>query len=157
MLNVDIRFCEASDLPELLELNALSPYPWSESVIRADFSEALRPLSYLGAFSFLDDRLLGYAVLGTEAKEALLMNLNVQSDFRRRGVGLQLVAAVAECATALGFSNLALRVRESNMPALALYCLLGFRRTGTALHYYSNGESALLLSAELPLEIPSLE
>ena len=158
----EIRFCDLKDLPALLELNAASACPWPERVIRND----LRPesdvgITYLGAFATSPDAaLLGYAVLGRDsgqgggsaANAGLLMGLIVRARYRRRGIGSQLLLAVADCAKYLGFTRLRLRVRRSNDAAQALYRSMSFAPDGVSRGYYSNGEDAILMSAPLPFK-----
>ena len=152
MLLADIRFCTKDHLERLLEIDRSSPYPWLESVIVRDLVEGDTNVSYLGAFAPVDeDILMGYAVLGDEKGCGLLMNLVVLTEYRRRGIGAQLVVAVAECAFDMGFPELVLRVRYLNTAAIALYRSLGFKADATRESYYSNGDAAQYMSARLPL------
>ena len=147
----EIRFCGPDDVPAIIEANGLSLYPWPDVVIARDLaasSPSEQPwegLSYLGAFSRgAGSRLLGYAVMGHEAGFALLMGLMVLPKYRRRGIGTQLVLAVAECAHSMGRTRLILRVGE------ALYEGLSFRRGATRARYYSDGENAVEMVLLLP-------
>lgn len=152
----DIRFCGLDDLPAVIEVNALSPCPWPDALIARDLAEPPPHdgPSYLGAFARADEvRLLGYAAVGHEACSALLMGLVVRPEYRRRGIGTQLVLAVAECARSTGWTRLVLRVGESNAPARSLYERLSFRREATRVGYYSNGENALQMALPLPRSI----
>jgi ribosomal-protein-alanine N-acetyltransferase len=45
-----------------------------------------------------------------------------------------------------------LEVRESNYPAVELYKKLGFEVARTLRKYYADGEDALLMAAQLPLQ-----
>lgn len=153
----EIRFCGPRDVPAILEANRLSPRPWPDALVARDLMEPSRDgapcdgPSYLGAFArTAEARLLGYAVMGYEAHEALLMGLMVLPAYRRRGIGMQLVAAVAECARSLGRTRLILRVGEVNGPARALYEALFFRRKAVRERYYSNGEDAVEMVLVLP-------
>ncbi len=145
----EIRFCGPDDVPAIIEANGLSLYPWPDAVIARDLAassleQTREDLSYLGAFSRGSGaRLLGYAVMGHEAGFALLMGLMVLPRYRRRGIGTQLVLAVAECARSMGRTRLILRVGEANAPARALYEGLSFRRGATRARYYSDGENAV--------------
>ena len=152
----EIRFCGPEDVPAIIEANGLSLYPWPDAVIARDLAASSlsdpleKGLSYLGAFSRgACARLLGYAVMGHEAGFALLMGLMVLPEYRRRGIGTQLVLAVAECARSLGRTRLILRVGEANAPARALYEGLSFRRGATRAHYYSDGENAVEMALSL--------
>ncbi|MDR1049090.1 MAG: GNAT family N-acetyltransferase [Synergistaceae bacterium] len=161
MLLADIRFCGKEDASQVLEVDRTSPYPWPERVVSRDLLAADSGLSYLGAFAprapvpralaSIQDKLLAYAVLASENGNGLLMNVVVLPEYRRRGIGTQLVVAAAECAAALSFSELALRVRLSNLAAAELYRNLGFVSVRTQDRYYSNGDAARRMSLKLPL------
>ena len=154
MLIAEIRFCTGEDVARVVEVDKTSPYPWPEQIIAKDLLSEEAGLSYVGAFATGDSgRLLGYAVLGSEKGGGLLMNLVVLPHYRRQGIGIQLLVAVAECAAEMGFSSLALRVRESNYAALALYRSLGFKGDATRGGFYSNGDAAQYMSLKLPLVV----
>ena len=150
----DIRFCDSKDLPALLELNSASSCPWPDNVIASDLNpNSDIGITYLGAFATSPGaKLLGYAVLGSERKAGLLMGLNVRPEYRRRGIGSQLLSAVGDCAAWLGFAKLRLRVRRSNTAAFELYKSMSFAQDGVSRGYYSNGEDAILMSARLPFK-----
>ena len=118
-----------------------------------DFDEnSSAGITYLGAFATgASQALLGYGVLGREKGEGLLMALIVREEFRRRGIGSQLLAAVGDCASYLGFGRLRLRVRRSNVPALALYKAMSFVQRSVSRGYYADGEDAFVMTARLPL------
>lgn len=166
----DIRFCEDKDIPAILRLNADSPWPWPESVIRYDFSPAsTNELTYIGAFSSseaMSNICLGFAVLGRDndnnknafmnSGTGVLMQIIVDRKYRRRGIASQLIMAVSDCADYLGYKNLSLRVRRSNIPAQNLYKKFNFYSSlNEAAYiirsYYSDGEDALIMTAHLPL------
>ncbi|MDR2175250.1 MAG: GNAT family N-acetyltransferase [Synergistaceae bacterium] len=151
MFFADIRFCTELDAAPILEVDKTSPYPWPERIIVRDLRNGAE-LAYLGAFSAgEEERLLGYAVLGHESGSGLLMNVVVLPEYRRLGLGMQLVVAAAECASALACPSLLLRVRPSNFAALELYRSLGFVCGKKHARYYNNGEFAQQMSLKLPL------
>ncbi|MDR1376664.1 MAG: GNAT family N-acetyltransferase [Synergistaceae bacterium] len=154
MILANIVFCTEDDLGQILEVDQTSPYPWPKSVITRDLVVGDTGLSYIGAFtSAAKDKLLGYAVLGDEKGNGLLMNLTVLPEYRRRGLGTQLTVAAAECASDMRFPMLVLRVRISNFAALALYRRLGFKTDATRESFYSDGDVAQYMSVKLPLVI----
>lgn len=154
MFLADIRFCTQANLDQILAVDRISPHPWPERVIIRDLVERDARISYLGAFAPMEEeKLLGYAVLGDEKGNGLLMNLVILPEYRRHGVGSQLVVAVSECAVDWGFLSLVLRVRLSNHAALALYRTLGFKADARRESFYSNGDVAQYMSAKLPLTL----
>ena len=61
------------------------------------------------------------------------VGLGVLAPFQRLGVGRALTDALIAAATAAGITNLLLRVRTFNEPAIRLYEQLGFQRVGTLI------------------------
>jgi ribosomal protein S18 acetylase RimI-like enzyme len=71
----------------------------------------------------------------TALDEAEILNIAVDPDCRRRGVGSSLLKAV--CAQAKG--AILLEVAEPNLPALALYRKHGWESAGIRAGYYNHG------------------
>jgi len=156
VLLTDIRFCARTDVDQVLAVDKTSDYPWPDNIIIRDLFVGDSRISYLGAFAPVDENfLLGYAALGEENGNGLLMNLVVLPQYRRRGIGAQLVVATAELASSFGFLKLVLRVRLTNYAALALYRQLGFRCDATRDNYYNDGNVAGYMSAKLPFDLKS--
>ena len=155
----EIDFLTFEDLPEILRINAKSSCSWPEEVIRADLSkDSKNETTYIGAFATTAEApLLGYAVLGREKRAGLLMALVVESLYRRRGIGRQLLMAVSDCAVYLHLRRLKLKVRKSNSGAIALYTQMSFSGETVRRGYYSNGEDAIIMSAGLPLSFRNLQ
>jgi len=69
------------------------------------------------------------------ADEAEILNIAVDPDYRRRGVGAALLDAVCQAAQGAIF----LEVAETNAPAIALYRRQGWVDAGVREGYYSQG------------------
>jgi ribosomal protein S18 acetylase RimI-like enzyme len=104
--------------------------------------------------SLLDNKLIGYGVLDVSKKISYILNIVVIEEHRRKGIGSQLLLAFSEVALAHGLKRINLRVRPNNTPAHSLYVMFGFVEDKIIPNYYNDGESALLMSASLPLYIP---
>ncbi len=151
----EIDFLTYDDLPGVLRLNAGEKNSWPEDVIRSDLRQGSQnEATYIGAFATTAEApLLGYAVLGRERRAGLLMWLLVDKAYQRQGIGSQLMLAVSDCAEYMNFRVLRLRVRKSNAAAIALYSAMSFRTERIRQGYYSNGDDALVMSANLPLRL----
>ncbi len=122
--------------------------PWSEKSI---LSELENPLScWLVAMD--GERLAGYVGSQTVLGETDMMNLAVDPDYRRKGLGKELILSLIEALRQRGSRCLTLEVRDSNAPARALYEGLGFQEIGRRRNYYRNPrEDALIYKKEWTL------
>ena len=120
--------------------------PWSESSIETELS--CRLSCWLVAME--GDALLGYVGSQTVIDESDMMNIAVHPDHRRKGIAEALIAALEEQLRQRGSKALTLEVRDSNVPAIALYEKLGFTQVGLRKNYYRNPkEDARILRKEL--------
>ncbi|MDQ3389686.1 MAG: ribosomal protein S18-alanine N-acetyltransferase [Gemmatimonadota bacterium] len=141
------RTLNVDDLPRVMEIERRSfSAPWKESTFRgllrrddADLVAAVR-----------GEQLLGYAVAWTVLDQAELGNVAVAHSRRGEGIGRFLVAIILRKVRVRGASECFLEVRESNLPAQAMYRSLGFGVVGRRRAYYSlPAEDALIMRAPL--------
>ena len=120
--------------------------PWSENSIASELKNSLS----LWLVALDGDTVAGYIGSQSVLDGADVMNVAVHPDFRRRGIGRELVTALSKGLQAKGIEFLMLEVRQSNEPAIALYENLGFVRVGLRPNYYRNPrENALIMRKEL--------
>ena len=120
--------------------------PWSVNSIA---SEVKNPLA-LWLVALEGEQLCGYIGSQSVMGESDMMNVAVNPEFRRKGIGEALVNALSEELKAVGNTCLTLEVRISNAPAIALYEKLDFAQVGLRKNYYRNPkEDALILRKEL--------
>ena len=142
---VVVRRAVAADLDRVMEIERQSAYGahWTRSAYakyegepRDDFFHRSMLVAVEG------ENVIGFAAAsyleGDEA--ALLENLAVDSNWRRKGVAKALCAATAEWAKSEGACGLNLEVRVSNAAALALYASLRFVEQGRRRRYYTDPE-----------------
>jgi len=116
--------------------------PWS---LRSVISEMTNPLS-LWLVAVEDGVVAGYVGSQTVMGEADMMNLAVRPEYRRTGVGTELVKQLIQQLKSRDVYCLTLEVRVSNSQAIALYSKLGFSQVGCRPNYYRNPkEDALIL------------
>ena len=119
--------------------------PWSENSVA---SELNNPLS-LWLIAEADGTVCGYVGSQTVLDETDMMNIAVRPDCRRKGIAAALIAELVSRLKARGSRILRLEVRESNLPAIALYKAMGFTQLGLRKNYYRNPkENALILGKE---------
>lgn len=122
--------------------------PWSESSVASELNNRLS----LWLVALDGDTVAGYVGSQSVLDEADMMNIAVHPDYRRQGIGRDLVLALSDALKEKGIRGLMLEVRASNAPAIALYEQLGFRQVGMRPNYYRNPkENALILRREWSL------
>ena len=116
--------------------------PWSEKSVA---SELDNPLS-MWLVALDGATVAGYIGSQSVGEEADVMNVAVHPDYRRQGIARGLVKGLVSALSEKGVKSLALEVRQSNAPAIALYQQLGFQQVGLRPNYYRNPkENALIL------------
>ena len=122
--------------------------PWSEASVASELNNKLA----LWLVAMEDRRVAGYIGSQTVMDETDMMNVAVHPDFRRKGIAEALVNKLVEHLRERGSHCLTLEVRASNVPAITLYCKLGFSEIGRRKNYYRNPrEDALILRKEWEL------
>lgn len=119
--------------------------PWSENSIA---SELKNPLS-LWLVALADSKVVGYVGSQSVMGESDMMNVAVDPDYRRMGIAYRLIETLISALAEKDNHSLALEVRASNTPAIALYGKMGFTEVGRRRNYYRNPrEDALILRKE---------
>lgn len=108
--------------------------PWSEKSVASELDNKLA----LWLVAEEDSTVVGYIGSQTVLDESDMMNVAVHPDHRRKGVAEALVTALVDALRDKGSHSLALEVRVSNVPAIALYEKLGFTQAGLRKNYYRN-------------------
>jgi ribosomal-protein-alanine N-acetyltransferase len=140
----------AEDIPQVATIDrATFANPWSEASYRYEVTEN-EAAHFLVALTPPGRRVVGFAGYWLVVDEAHIATLAVHAEWRRRGLGEQLLAALLQQARALGALSATLEVRAGNAAAQRLYARHAFAEVGRRAHYYQdNGEDALLLTAKL--------
>ena len=132
-----------SDVTQVYALErACFTAPWD---MAAYYRELQNPAAfYLVAHS--GGRLAGYGGMWAIGDEAHIVTLAVAREFRRHGIGRQLMDGLLAEARRREVIHLTLEVRVTNTPAQSLYLSLGFRIIGHRRRYYpDNGEDAAVM------------
>lgn len=142
--SIKIRIAEISDISAIAGLEKMCfSSPWSENSIQGTMSgeNALFLVAekygsvcgYIGAYYVLDE---GY-----------ITNIAVNPDYRRQGIGRELLCELIERGEALALKFWTLEVRTGNTGAIALYKNMGFESVGIRPRFYSNPtEDAALMT-----------
>lgn len=100
---------------------------------------------------------VGLAIAGVEAwnKSYFVHELHVAQTHLRRGVGRQLVEALAAKGRTAGLRTLFCETQNTNVPAIGFYLRMGFQLEGLDLSRYRNTDypdGEIMLALKKPLE-----
>ena len=83
-----IRWMIRRDMAEVVDIEHRAfPYPWTEE----DFIKALRERNVIGQVAEVEDKVVGYMIYELRKGRIQLLNLAVDIDYRRQGIGTQLL------------------------------------------------------------------
>lgn len=117
-------------------------WSWREPRVR----HAILDVNTNCAVLFHHNKLLGFSIASFSEHTAHLNLLAVAPDYRRMGLGKQLVRWQEKVAETAGIRVITLEVRASNQAAIRFYTHLGYRDTGIASRYYSGKEDAVRMA-----------
>ena len=134
----DISRLSYADLPQVIAIERRAfPTPWSLAMFVLELSKP----SGICLAARRDGRMCGYIVCSRYDTVWHIMNIAVDPDERRQGIGTRLLERVGETR-----ARFTLEVRQSNAAAIDLYERFGFRTAGMRRRYYQdNGEDALIM------------
>lgn len=139
-----IRPAEVFDIPALVEIErAAASHPWSEALFQSCFTDR-----YFNHVMIADHDLVGFYIAEYIAGEASLFDIAVNPSHQGQGIGRRLLQHFLQRGLELGAEAFFLEVRESNVPAIALYQTLGFIECGRRRNYYRSAkgsEDAILM------------
>ena len=145
---LDYRYMTESDIETVLEIENLSnPFPWTKQ----NFMDCLKR-DYYCLIQTHSDEVSGFAIQSIALDEAHLLNIGVNSEKRRQGLGSDLLEKIIYASEAMGSRKIFLEVRVSNVAATNLYLDFGFKQIGIRKDYYrlpEGKEDALLMSKSL--------
>jgi [ribosomal protein S18]-alanine N-acetyltransferase len=84
-----------------------------------------------------------------------IVSVAVLPDYRRRGIGREMVISAMKALELHGAEECFLEVRTANDEAVKLYKDMGFDTIRTVTHYYHDGADAFLMGVRLPYSQPS--
>lgn len=99
----------------------------------------------------VDGKIVGCALVNyrRDSKRGRLYTISVASEFQRRGIARQLIAAAETSARRRGCRFMRLEVRADDAGAIALYESSGYGRFGRLHRYYDNRVDALRFEKRL--------
>lgn len=119
--------------------------PWSRESFKKEIDNPI-------AFYFVaqnEGQVLGYGGMWWSFDTCEITNIAVHPNFRRHGIGKNVLLKLIDECKELEVKYLNLEVRKSNESARSLYIKSGFMEVGLRKGYYSNGEDAVLMTKEI--------
>ncbi len=141
-----IRRAEPEDITTILSIEARSSaVPWSRQL----FAKELQRTEGITLVAADGDLVVGFIAVAGQGDSWHVLNLTVDPDHRRRGVGGLLVDRAISALHGRPYDRYTLEVRVSNDAAIRLYRSKGFVDSGVRPRYYSdNQEDALIMWRE---------
>ena len=142
-----IRRMTLVDVPAVHAIDLLSfSLPWPERSFRFEITDNQVSRGWVAE---VDGRIAAMLVIWLIVDEAHIATIAVHPDFRRQGIGEQILLHALRTARAEGANRAFLEVRAGNAAAQAMYKKYGFEVVGVRPGYYKdNNEDALLMNLE---------
>ncbi len=141
-----VRRAGADDIPAMLRIEQRSnPVPWSRQL----FAKELERREGATIVATDGDEVVGFLACAGQGDAWHILNVTVDPDHRRRGLGGMLVDGIISLLDGRPYDRYTLEVRVSNDAAIRLYRGRGFVDSGVRPRYYSdNREDALIMWRE---------
>lgn len=140
------------DVVEIEELSGLSPWGWDAYHRELQLPDGVVMLvaRQRGSYSGAIKSVIGFVVARMIVDELHVNNIAVRPEWRRMGIGEELLGRALTWGRSQGAQRALLEVRTSNEAAKALYLRCGFEVTGRRRRYYRTPtEDALIMSVSL--------
>lgn len=150
--NFTYRPMRQGDLDTVIDIDRRSfSLPWPRSAYLHDLNDNPAALMWVAEENLPGGvkQVVGMIVIWMIVDEAHIATLAVHPDYRRRGIGSNLIEVAMIEAIKKGAQQARLEVRESNHAAQMLYKEYGFEIVFRRPRYYrDNNEDALLMNLE---------
>jgi ribosomal-protein-alanine N-acetyltransferase len=142
-VRVHIRWMIRRDMAEVLDIERHSfEFPWFEE----DFIRCLRQRNCIGMVAECGERVVGFMIYELHKTRLHILNFAVAPEFRRRGVGRQMIEKLLGKLSSQRRVRITLEVRETNLPAQLFFKTAGFRAVTVLRAYYEDSpEDAYLM------------
>lgn len=151
-ISVQIRWMIRRDMPEVLRIeNDSFEFNWSEE----DFLACLRQRNCIGMVAEHEGHVVGFMIYELHKTSLHILNFAVAPQFRRTGVGAQMIEKLINKLSQQRRQEIVLEVRETNLAAQLFYHTQGFRAVRVLRnHYADSAEDAYVMNYRLDAELP---
>ena len=146
-LDAQIRWLIRRDMPEVLKIEQESfQHAWTEE----DFLCCLRQRNCIGMVAEFDHQIVGFMVYELQKSRLHILNFAVADEYRRMGVGQQMVLRLIDKLSQQRRNEILLEVRERNLDAQLFFKREGFRAVSVLrCHYDDTDEDAYIMRFRL--------
>ncbi len=143
LVPVHIRWMIRRDMSEVLRIESESfEFSWSED----DFIRCLRQRNCIGMVAEHNERVVGFMIYELHRNRLHVLNFAVHPDFRRRGIGAQMLNKLVAKLSPQRRTRIQLEVRETNLAAQLFFREMGFRAISLLREFYEDSpEDAYLM------------
>lgn len=142
--SVTLRAMTTTDLPAVCAIEKQVQYaPWTDKLFADGLDRHLCLVAEQGG------QIVGFAVVQFVLDEASLLNIAVDPQLQKQGIGRILLDEVIHRAMVKQATTVFLEVRASNRRAITLYQMAGFNEMGLRKNYYpsNNGKEDAVMMA----------
>lgn len=134
-VRIHIRWMIRRDMPEVLYAEQSSfEFPWSEE----DFIRCLRQRNCIGMVAECEERVVGFMIYELHKNRLHVLNFAVSPNWRRRGVGQQMIDKLVNKLSHQRRNRILLEVRETNLTAQLFFKSSGFRAVSVLRDFYDD-------------------
>ena len=146
-VRVHIRWMIRRDMPEVLQTEQQSfEFAWTEE----DFLRCLRQRNCIGMVAEQGERVVGFMIYELHKARLHILNFAVHPQYRRVGVGAQMVGKLVSKLSSHRRTKITLEVRETNLSAQLFFRTQGFKAVRVLRGFYEDsGEDAFLMQYRL--------
>lgn len=146
-VRVHIRWMIRRDMPDVLHIERASrECSWGEE----DFLRCLRQRNCIGMVAEQGERAVGFMIYELHRTKLHVMNFAVHPNYRRCGVGVQMVSKLISKLSSHRRTRITLELRETNLSAQLFFRNQNFKALKVLRTFYEDtGEDAYLLHYRL--------
>ena len=146
-LDVQIRWLIRRDMPEVLRIEQQSfEFAWTEE----DFLCCLRQRNCIGMVAERDHEIVGFMIYELHKSRLNILNFAVAEEYRRNGIGSQMVMRLVDKLSQQRRKEILLEVRERNLDAQMFFKQQSFRAVRVLRsHYDDTCEDAYIMQFRL--------
>ena len=128
----------------------IEPVSYTHLTLPKSFADACRNQDNVYLVCEADGVIAGYCGMWTVLGEGNITNMAVSPDYRRCGIAQRLMQSMENYGDDKNVTSYFLEVRQSNLPAIALYEKMGYKNIGIRKKFYEKPvEDAVIMSKNI--------